>query len=77
MIVLLSVYLFLSTTVHPWYLCTLIFLNVFTSYSYIIVWSYLAILSYSAYVNPEVKEQPLFLILEYVPILLLQRNNWL
>ena len=58
MIVLLSVYLFLSTTVHPWYLCTLIFLNVFTSYSYIIVWSYLAILSYSAYVNPEVKEQP-------------------
>ena len=71
MIVLLSVYLFLSTTVHPWYLCTLIFLNVFTSYSYIIVWSYLAILSYSAYVNPEVKEQPLFLILEYVPVILL------
>ena len=70
-IVLLSVYLFLSTTVHPWYLCTLIFLNVFTSYNFIILWSYLAILSYSAYINPEVKEQPLFLILEYVPVILL------
>lgn len=71
MIVLLSVYLFVSTTVHPWYLCTLVFLNVFTSYNYIIIWSYLVILSYSAYVHPEVKEQPLFLIAEYIPVLLL------
>lgn len=71
MIILLSVYLFVSTTIHPWYLCTLIFLNVFTSYSYIIAWSYLAILSYSAYMHPEVKEKPLFLIIEYIPVILL------
>ena len=44
-------YLFLSTTVHPWYLTTLLILSVFTNYRFPLVWSFVIILSYLAYIN--------------------------
>jgi hypothetical protein len=44
-------YLFLSTTVHPWYLATLLILSVFTNYKFPLVWSLVIILSYLAYIN--------------------------
>nr|WP_308694099.1 mannosyltransferase [Winogradskyella haliclonae] len=46
-----SCYLFLSTTVHPWYLATLVVLCVFTNYRFPIVWSLAIILSYLAYLS--------------------------
>lgn len=42
-------YLLMSTTVHPWYLSTLIFLSIFTRYRFIQIWSYVVFLSYSLY----------------------------
>ncbi|WP_456438536.1 mannosyltransferase [Psychroserpens sp.] len=44
-------YLFLSTTVHPWYIATLLILSVFTNYKFPLVWSFVIILSYLAYIN--------------------------
>ena len=44
-------YLFLSTTVHPWYVSTLLILSVFTNYKFPVVWSFVIILSYLAYIN--------------------------
>jgi alpha-1,6-mannosyltransferase len=41
-------YLF-ATTVHPWYLTLTVALSVFTNYRFPIVWSFTALLSYSAY----------------------------
>jgi hypothetical protein len=46
-----TVYLFLSTTVHPWYIATLLILGVFTNYKFPLVWSFVVILSYLAYIN--------------------------
>ena len=46
-----SFYLFLSTTVHPWYIATLLILSVFTNYRFPLVWSFVIILSYLAYIN--------------------------
>lgn len=46
-----SFYLFLSTTVHPWYLATLLILSVFTNYKFPLVWSFVIIFSYLAYIN--------------------------
>lgn len=46
-----SIYLFLSTTVHPWYIATLLILSVFTRYKFPLVWSFIIILSYLAYNN--------------------------
>ncbi len=45
----ITIYLLLSTTVHPWYIATPLLLSVFTKYRFPIVWSAVVMLSYSAY----------------------------
>lgn len=69
MLMAFTVYLFLSTTVHPWYLATLLFLSVFTSFKYPLVWSFTIILSYLAYIqlNSADKSENLWVItIEYI-----------
>jgi alpha-1,6-mannosyltransferase len=61
----LSFYYFTTTTMHPWYLATLILLSVFTKYRFPIVWSMAIILSYQAYANLPWKENLWFVGLEY------------
>ncbi|MGC1472907.1 MAG: mannosyltransferase [Psychroserpens sp.] len=63
-----GIFLFLSTTIHPWYLATLLILSVFTNYKFPLVWSFVIILSYLAYLNPNQadKSENLWIIaLEY------------
>ena len=48
-----SFYLFFSTTVHPWYMATLLILSVFTNYKFPLVWSFVIILSYLAYLTTQ------------------------
>ena len=62
----LTFYYFTTTTMHPWYLATLILLCVFTKYRFPIVWSLSIILSYQAYANTPWNENFWFLILEYL-----------
>ncbi|WP_394801748.1 mannosyltransferase [Tenacibaculum aquimarinum] len=61
----LSFYYFTTTTMHPWYLATLILLSVFTKYRFPIVWSLAVILSYQAYANIPWKENLWFVAIEY------------
>lgn len=64
-----TIYLLLSTTVHPWYITTLLLLSVFTNYRYPLVWSYIIILSYLAYLNLNTadKSENLWIVLiEYI-----------
>ncbi len=46
-----TIYLFLSTTVHPWYIATLVMLCIFTNYRYTLIWSAIIILSYLSYIG--------------------------
>ena len=69
MLLVFTCYLFLSTTVHPWYLATLVLLCLFTNYKYPIVWSIAIILSYLSYLNigTAAKSENLWIIfIEYV-----------
>lgn len=65
MLILLSFYYLLSSTVHPWYVIFLLMLAVFSNYRFPIVWSATVVLSYYAYSNPEFKESLWLLGLEY------------
>jgi len=69
MLLAFTCYLFLSTTVHPWYLATLLLLSVFTNYKFPMVWSFVIILSYLAYININTadKSENLWIIaIEYI-----------
>lgn len=76
-LLVLSVYFFTSTTVHPWYIINLVLIGVFTKFNYPIVWSLAVILSYSAYSNPDFKENFWLIGLEYsfVMLFLLYEKN--
>ncbi len=45
----LGIYFLLSTTVHPWYIVTVLALSVFTGYKSPILWSYMIFLTYLGY----------------------------
>jgi hypothetical protein len=69
MLIALSFYYFTATTVHPWYVATLLLLSVFTRYRFPLVWSFVIILSYLSYlnINSSDKAENLWIItLEYL-----------
>ncbi|WP_372756085.1 mannosyltransferase [Mariniflexile sp.] len=68
MLFVLSFYYFTATTVHPWYISTLLILSVFTNYKFPLVWSFTIILSYLAYLNTNNSENLWIIALEYLII---------
>ena len=65
MLICATVYFFFATTVHPWYLTTLVMLAVFTEYRYPLVWSLMVILSYVAYRTFPYSENLRLVAIEY------------
>lgn len=68
MLWVLSIYYFLSTTVHPWYIVSLVVLCLFSEYRFPLVWSAVIYLSYSAYGKDGFEEQPWLLAFEYIVV---------
>jgi hypothetical protein len=66
MLFVLTFYYFTATTVHPWYIATLLILSVFTKYKFPVVWSFIIVLSYLAYANNDNTENLWIIGLEYV-----------
>ena len=68
MLWILTIYYFLSATVHPWYIIFLVLLSIFTEYRFAIIWSAAIVLSYFAYAQIEFKEHMGLLIVEYISV---------
>jgi hypothetical protein len=62
----LTFYFLIATTVHPWYVCTLVLLSCFTTYRFAMVWSGSVFLSYFAYHQNVVSENLIWILLEYL-----------
>jgi len=62
----LTVYFLLATTVHPWYITLLLGLAPLTRFRYPLVWGGMAVLSYAAYQNSSYAENLWLVGLEYV-----------
>ena len=83
MLFCLSCYFFIATTVHPWYIVSLVSLAIFTNYSYPLIWSALVVLSYATYGNPDFNENYCLIGLQYGIVYgvflleLIQRKNLL
>ncbi len=65
MLFVITCYYTLSSIVHPWYIAIPLFLSLFTNYKYPLLWSFLIILSYSAYISKEYHENLYLVALEY------------
>ena len=61
----LLLYFLCATTVHPWYICSLVALCSFTTLRFPLVWSALLPLTYAAYAQQPVRENDWFLVVEY------------
>ncbi|MEO5906222.1 MAG: hypothetical protein ABIQ11_05820, partial [Saprospiraceae bacterium] len=66
MLIAMTAYFLFSTTIHPWYLSTLIALSVLSRHTWPLIWSYLIFLSYSHYQDGGFSEKYLFITIEYV-----------
>ncbi len=69
MLLAVTAYFLLSTTVHPWYIATPLVLSVFTKYKFPIVWSAVVMLSYSAYGADGFKENLWLVAVEYIIVM--------
>lgn len=68
---ILFIQLLFATTVHPWYVITLVAFSGLTGFLFPVIWSLLAFLSYAGY-SPEGYTHPMTLItLEYMIVILL------
>jgi len=68
MLLVLSFYYFTATTVHPWYITTLLFLSIFTNYKFPLIWSFIIVLSYLAYTNSDNTENLWIIAFEYLVV---------
>ena len=68
MLFALSFYYFTATTVHPWYITTLLILSIFTNYKFPLVWSFMIIISYLAYANTNNTENLWLIGFEYLVV---------
>jgi hypothetical protein len=65
----LLIYLLLATTVHPWYVTTLVALSVFSQYRFSILWSLLIFVTYAGYSVTGYVEPMGLIIIEYIGLI--------
>lgn len=80
-LVIFLIYYLLASTVHPWYLIPIVYLAIRSDRTYILIWSFTAIFSYSHYLG-EIGPKWIYIILEYALlaigiILETRRRKWL
>jgi hypothetical protein len=71
-----TIYLLMATTVHPWYIISLVFFAVLTQTHFSFVWSYLAFISYVNYSYHPYFENLWYIGLEYGLLVIILLLEW-
>ncbi|GAA5220794.1 DUF2029 domain-containing protein [Membranihabitans marinus] len=61
-----TIFLFASTTVHPWYIVFPLVFSLFSKYRYPVVWSFFIVFSYISYVSDPYSEMMAVVVIEYL-----------
>lgn len=69
-LLVLTVYFFTATTVHPWYVINLLIVSVFTRFNFAFLWSFTVFFSYNAYSNNNFHENLFLVGLEYLLVVI-------
>ena len=69
MLFLMTTNYLMASIVHPWYVIPLVFLGMFTRYSFPLIWSMLIAISYVTYANANFQENYVLIALEYAIVL--------
>lgn len=64
----LTAYFLLGTTVHPWYITTIVAFASLTHWRYPVIWSFMIFLTYINYRMPEFKEDLVIVFVEYAVV---------
>jgi len=70
MLFLMTAYYLIASIVHPWYVIPMVFLGLFTRYSFPLIWSMLIPLSYITYADPNFQENYILIVLEYTIVII-------
>ncbi len=62
-------YFLMTTTLHPWYITTLLMLSIFTQYRFVILWTGLIFLTYIGYSIQGFSENLYLIALEYIIVI--------
>ncbi|WP_276366991.1 glycosyltransferase 87 family protein [Chryseolinea sp. H1M3-3] len=65
----LMVYFLFTTTLHPWYVTTLLAISVLTRYKFVVLWSFTIFLSYAGYSRDGFNENLWIVAFEYITVL--------
>lgn len=76
-LLVITLYYFSSTTVHPWYLALPLVLSLFTTFRYVLHWTLVVMLSYFTYSQPGFKENYYLLAVEYVLVYTVFIKEWI
>ncbi|MBX2842859.1 MAG: hypothetical protein KTR26_13905 [Flammeovirgaceae bacterium] len=68
MLLALSIYFFVATIIHPWYITTLILLSVPLKFRFALLWSFLAVFSYATYQTDQYIENLWLVTIEYCAV---------
>ena len=74
----LLIFFLLTTTLHPWYIVSLVMISVFTPYRFPVLWSGLIFMTYAGYTDETFRENLQIVALEYIIVIgyLLYETVW-
>jgi hypothetical protein len=65
----LCIYFLFTTTLHPWYITTLVAISVFSTYRFPVLWSGLIFLTYAGYRIDSFQENYWLTAFEYIAVI--------